>query len=62
MKETGNLEELSDEIFPYIDGIFMINENCKTFNGMPHEVKTLSNFLLSGNDDDFIEIVEYEEG
>ena len=62
LKETGDIEELSDEIFPYIDGIFMVNESYKTFNEMPHEVKTLSNFLLSGNEEDFIEIVEYEEG
>ena len=62
MKETGDVEELSKEIFPYIDGIFMVNGSGKTFNEMPHEVKTLSNFFLSGGGDDFIEIVEYEEG
>ena len=33
-----------------------------SFDEMPHEVKTLSDFLLSGNEDDFIEIVEYEDG
>ena len=62
MKETGDVEELSEEIFPYIDGIFMVNGNDKTFHEMPHKVKTLSNFLLSESEDDFIEIVEYEDG
>ena len=62
LKETGDLEELSEEIFPYFDGIFMVNGSGKTFNEMPHKVKTLSNFLLSGREDDFIEIVEYEDG
>ena len=62
LKETGDIEELSEEIFPYIDGIFMVNGIEKTFNEMPHNVKTLSNFLLSGSEDDFIEIVEYEDG
>ena len=37
-----------------------LSEN--TFDEMPHEVKSLSDFLLSGNEDDFIEIVEYEDG
>ena len=40
----------------------MINESENKFDEMPHEVKTLRDFLLSGNDDDFIEIVEYEDG
>ena len=62
LKDTGDLKELSEEIFPYIDGIFMINESENSFDEMPHEVKTLSDFLLSGNEDDFIEIVEYEDG
>ena len=62
MKETGDLEELSEEIFPYIDGIFMVDGSIKTFDEMPHEVKTLSNFLRFGNEEDFIEIVEYEDG
>ena len=62
LKEVGDLKELSDEIFPYIDGIFMINGNDKTYNEMIHKAETLSNFLLSGNEDDFIEIVEYEDG
>ena len=62
LKDTGDLKELSDEIFPYIDGIFMVNESENTFDEMPHEVKSLSDFLLSGNEDDFIEIVEYEDG
>jgi len=62
LKGTGDLKELSDEIFPYIDGIFMVNESENTFEEMPHEVKTLSDFLLYGNEDDFIEIVEYEDG
>ena len=62
LKDTGDLKELSDEIFPYIDGIFMVNESENAFDEMPHEVKTLSDFLLSGNEDDFIEIVEYEDG
>ena len=38
------------------------NESKNTFDEIPHEVKSLSDFLLSGNDDDFIEIVEYEDG
>ncbi len=62
LKETGDLKELSEEIFPYIDGIFLVNHKDKTFDEMPHKVKTLSDFLLSGNQDDFIEIVEYEDG
>ncbi|MDC3019510.1 hypothetical protein OAZ97_00325 [Prochlorococcus sp. AH-736-E15] len=62
LKDIGNLKELSDEIFPYIDGIFKVNESEHTFDEMPHEVKTLSDFLLLGNEDDFIEIVEYEDG
>ncbi len=40
----------------------MVNDIDKTFDEMPHEEKTLSDFLLSGNEDDFIEIVEYEDG
>ena len=62
LKEIGDLKELSEEIFPFFDGIFMVKECGKTFDEMPHEVETLSNFLISGNDDDFIEIVEYEDG
>tara|TARA_B100000161_G_scaffold234773_1_gene183843 strand:- start:784 stop:912 length:129 start_codon:yes stop_codon:yes gene_type:complete len=42
--------------------MFTINESENTFDEMPHKVKTLSEFLLSGNDDDFIKIVEYEDG
>ena len=34
----------------------------RTFNEMPHKVNTLSSFLLSGSENDFIEIVEYEDG
>ena len=34
----------------------------KTFCEMSHNVETLRNFLLSGNEEDFIEIVEYEDG
>ena len=40
----------------------MVNDSENTFDEMPHEVKTLSDFLLLGNEDDFIEIVEYEDG
>ena len=48
--------------FLNIDGIFLVNGNDKTFNEMPHNIQSLSNFLLSGSEDDFIEIVEYEDG
>ena len=40
----------------------MVNESENTFDEMPHEIKTLSDFLHSVNEDDFIEIVEYEDG
>ena len=62
LKEIGDIKELSEEIFPYIDGIFMVNGKDKTFCEMSHNVETLRNFLLSGNEEDFIEIVEYEDG
>ena len=62
MKETVDFEDLSEEIFPYIDGIFMVSGSDKTFYEMPHKAKTLSNFLHSGSEEDFIEIVEYEDG
>ena len=61
LKETGDVEELSEEIFLYIDGILMVKENDKKFNVMPHKVKSLSNFLLYGRENDFIEIVECED-
>ena len=57
-----NLFKLVIEIFPYIDGIFMVNGIDKTFCEMIHNVETLENFLLSGDEEDFIEIVEYEDG
>ena len=62
LKEIGDIKELSEEIFPYIDGIFMVNGKDKTFCEMSHNVETLRNFLLSGSEEDFIEIVEYEDG
>ena len=62
LKEIGDIKELSEEIFPYIDGIFMVNGSDKTFCEMIHNVETLRNFLLSGDEEDFIEIVEYEDG
>ena len=62
LKEIGDIKELSEEIFPYIDGIFMVNGKDKTFCEMIHNVETLRNFLLSGDEEDFIEIVEYEDG
>ena len=40
----------------------MVNGSDKSFNEMPHNIKTLSNFLLSASAEDFIEIVEYESG
>ena len=39
----------------------MVKENDKKFNVMPHKVKSLSNFLLYGRENDFIEIVECED-
>ena len=62
LKEIGDIKELSEEIFPYIDGIFMVNGSDKTFCEMIHNVETLRNFLFSGDEEDFIEIVEYEDG
>ena len=62
LKDIGDLRELSNEIFPFIDGIFKVNGIDNTFDEMPHEVKTLIDFLTSGSEDDFIEIVEYEYG
>ena len=62
LREIGDIKELSEEIFPYIDGIFMVNAKDKTFCEMIHNVETLRNFLLSGSEEDFIEIVEYEDG
>jgi len=44
LKDTGDIKELSEEIFPYIDGIFTVNESKNTFDEMPHEVKSLSDF------------------
>ena len=62
LREIGDIKELSEEIFPYIDGIFMVNGSDKTFCEMIHNVETLRNFLFSGDEEDFIEIVEYEDG
>ena len=39
-KRYCRLQELSEEIFPYIDSMFTINESENTFDEMPHKVKT----------------------
>ena len=62
LKEIGDLEELAKEIFPYMDGLFYVNEKEKIFEELTHSVDTLINFLQSKNENDFIEIVEYEDG
>tara|TARA_Y100000589_G_C27081807_1_gene599962 strand:+ start:509 stop:967 length:459 start_codon:yes stop_codon:yes gene_type:complete len=62
LKEVGDLKELAKEIFPYMDGLFRVNEVEKIFEELPHNVDTLINFLHSNNENDFIEIVEYEDG
>ena len=45
-----------------MDGLFRVNEVEKIFEELPHDVDTLINFLHSNNENDFIEIVEYEDG
>ena len=62
LKEIGDLEELANEIFPYMDGLFNVNEEEKVFEELPHTFDTLINLLKSKNENDFIEIVEYEDG
>ena len=62
LKEIGDLEELAKEIFPYMDGLFKVNKGEKIFEELPHSVDTLINFLQSKNENNFIEIVEYEDG
>ena len=62
LKEIGDLEEVAKDIFPYMDGLFSVNEKEKIFEELPHSVDTLINFLKSNNENDFIEIVEYEDG
>ena len=53
---------LAKQIFPYMDGIFRADKDEYIFEELPHRVETLIEFLRSGNEDDFIEIVEYEDG
>ncbi len=62
LREIGDLKELAKDIFPYMDGLFKVNEEEKFFEELPHSVDTLIDFLYSMNENDFIEIVEYEDG
>ena len=39
-----------------------VNQKEKIFEELTHSVDTLINFLQSKNENDFIEIVEYEDG
>jgi len=62
LKEIGDLQELAREIFPYIDGFFRVNGRENIFEELPHTIDTLMNFFQSENDNNSIEIVEYENG
>jgi len=62
LEEIGILTDLANQIFPYMDGIFRANKEECIFEELPHRIETLIEFLSSGNEDDFIEIVEYEDG
>ena len=62
LQEIGKTSELAKQIFPYIDGIFRANEEAYIFEELPHHSDTLIEFFNSGSEDDFLEIIEYEDG
>jgi hypothetical protein len=63
LKDLRNLsisKSVTDELFPYLDGIFLANSDEKFFQEKPLSEEYLTSMLISGADDDQIEIVEYE--
>ena len=62
LKSKGELSGLAEQIFPCMDGLFFANTQESHFQELPHQIESLINFLASANGDDYIEIVEYEDG
>jgi hypothetical protein len=62
LRELGSEKEIADEIFPYLDGIFNADANSLTFVEMKYSLGTLVKALKDADDNDYIEIVEYEPG
>ncbi len=60
LRRIASVESIVDEIFPYLDGLFIANKDVKSFEEILHNPDRLATLIQSGSDDDCVEIVEYE--
>jgi hypothetical protein len=60
LRGIASVERIVDEIFPYIDGLFIANNDERVFDEIPHNSDSLAALIRSGSDNDCVEIAEYE--
>jgi hypothetical protein len=62
LRELGDEKDIADELFPYLDGIFIANADSSVFEETKYSLGTLAKLLSDADDEDYVEIVEYEPG
>ena len=62
LRDLGDEKEISRELFPYLDGIFIANPDSSVFEETKYSLGTLVKLLSGADDEDYVEIVEYEPG
>lgn len=62
LRNLGDEKEIARELFPYLDGIFIANADSSVFEETKYSLGTLVKLLSDADDEDYVEIVEYEPG
>ena len=60
LRSIMSSEDIANELFPYLDGIFTANEDECLFQENWHSNESLLSLIDSASDNDRIEIVEFE--
>lgn len=60
LREIASDNDIADEVFPYLDGVFVANAQEQVFEELERDQQIVLNLLKTAADGDQIEIVEFE--